>query len=266
MMASIDRKPVVSLVAKTEISIEGVREYLRATGNEEFEDTMGAAFDAGLSGMEVLISMMAKLCYKSLTMGHNSNITRVRDIESNIKAAIGSGHGSVLEHASMSFIVRDCSRVFTHELVRHRAGTAYSQNSGRYIRLDSIDLVVDPILQPVESDLLEISEYLETRYSAMAEKLGMNGDSLGFDKKKKLTSALRRIAPNGQTNEIGFSLNLRAMRFVIQKRTDRAAEWEIRYVFSQVYEIVKAIVPTLFCDEQIEMVDGLPEVKFEHHT
>lgn len=265
-MASIDRKPVVSLVAKTEINIEGIREYLRATGNEEFEETMGAAFDAGLSGMEVLISMMAKLCYKSLTMGHNSNITRVRDIESNIKAAISSGHGSVLEHASMSFIVRDCSRVFTHELVRHRAGTAFSQNSGRYIRLDSIDLVVDPILKPVEQDIQEVNEYLEQKYSAMAEKLGMNADSLSFDVKKKLTSALRRIAPNGQTNEIGFSINLRALRFVIQKRTDRAAEWEIRYVFAQVYEIARGIVPTLFCDEIVENVGGLPEVKFAHTT
>lgn len=267
-MASTDRKPVVHLVAKTEISIEGVRQYLRATGNEEFEETMGAAFDAGLSGMEVLVSMMAKLCYKSLTLGHNDNVTRIRDIQSNIASAIASGHGSVLEHSSMSFIVRDCSRIFTHELVRHRAGTAYSQNSGRYIRLDSIDVVTDPILSPVVADIQEISEYLEAKYSQMAFKLGLTDPSskLDFTAKKKLTSALRRIAPNGQTNEIGFTVNLRALRFTILKRTDRAAEWEIRHVFSQVYEIARGIVPTLFCDEIVEIVDGLPEVKFKHTT
>jgi thymidylate synthase (FAD) len=227
---------------------------------------MDAAMDEGLSELEVLVSMMAKLCYKSLTLGHNSNINRVRDIRSNIEAAISSSHGSVLEHASLSFIVRDCSRIFTHELVRHRAGTAFSQNSGRYIRLDSIDLVVDPILDPVKSELLQVTNYLESMYAVMADKLGMNSEGLDFARKKKLTSALRRIAPNGQTNEIGFTVNLRALRFTILKRTDRAAEWEIRHVFNQVYRIAKKLVPTLFCDATEEQVDGLTEVKFANHT
>lgn len=265
-MGSIDKKPVVSFVASTKLNRAGISEYLSETGNEDFETTIDEALNNGLSDMEVLVSLMAKLCYKSLTIGKNSNITRVRDIQSNIAAAIESSHGSVLEHSSVSFIVRDCSRIFTHELVRHRAGTAFSQNSGRYIRLDSIDLVVDPILLPVEEDLKDIVAYLETKYASMSEKLGMNQEGLNFAKKKKLTSALRRIAPNGQTNEIGFSINLRALRFVIKKRTDRAAEWEIRYVFSQVYELMKKEIPTLFCDATEEMIDGLPEVNFKYTT
>jgi thymidylate synthase (FAD) len=265
-MASIDKKPVVELVAKTELTRGGIASYLEATGNQEFEKAIEDAFDAGLSGMEVLVSMMAKLCYKSLTLGHNDNITRVRDIQSNIASAIGSGHGSVLEHASMSFIVRDCSRVFTHELVRHRAGTAFSQNSGRFILLNEMDLVVDPILKDVEDDILEIAKYVEARYAIIAEKLGMNAPGMPFEQRKKLTSALRRIAPNGQTNEIGFSVNLRALRFMIRKRTDRAAEWEIRHVFAQVYEIARGIVPTLFSDAQVEMFSGLPQVTFANYT
>ena len=265
-MASISYKPVVALVAQTSLNREGIVEYLKATGNEEFIETMDSARGAGLSEMEVLVSMMAKLCYKSLTLGHNSNITRVRDVRSNIEAAIESGHGSVLEHASMSFIVRDCSRIFTHELVRHRAGTAFSQNSGRYIRLDSIDLVLDPILNPVSNKIHQLMLYVEREYTQMAEILGMNKAGLDFAAKKKLTSALRRIAPNGQTNEIGFTVNLRALRFTILKRTDRAAEWEIRYAFNQVYKIAKGIVPTLFCDATEEVVDGLIEVKFANHT
>jgi len=46
-----------------------------------------------------------------------------------------SAHGSVLEHAGYSFALRNVSRVFTHELVRHRAGSAFSQESLRYVRL-----------------------------------------------------------------------------------------------------------------------------------
>lgn len=264
-MASINKKPVVNLVAQTCLNRDGIMRYLEATGNLDFLQTMEES-EKYVSELEQLVSMMAKLCYKSLTLGKNSNISRVRDIQSNIESAISSGHGSVLEHASLSFIVRDCSRIFTHELVRHRAGTAFSQNSGRFIRLDSIDLVVDPLLAPVHEELKEITEYLEAKYAVMAEKLGMNKDGLAFSRKKKLTSALRRIAPNGQTNEIGFTVNLRALRFTILKRTDRAAEWEIRHVFNQVYWIASELVPTLFCDATTELVDGLLEVKFQHNT
>jgi thymidylate synthase (FAD) len=265
-MASIDKKPVVSCVAQSQLNMDGIYEYLHATGNDEFIGTIAAARGDGLSDMEILVSLMAKLCYKSLTLGHNSNITRVRDIKSNIEAAISSEHGSVLEHASMSFIVRDCSRIYTHEKVRHRAGTAFSQNSGRFIRLDEIDLIVDPILDPVREELLEAVKYLEDVYARMADKLGMNEPGLDFTRKKKLTSALRRIAPNGQANELGFSINLRSLRFTIMKRTDRAAEWEIRYIFAQIYKIAKQAVPTLFCDAVENEYEGLPEIKFGHHT
>lgn len=254
------------MVALTQLWLPGIYKYLEDTGNEEFKVSIADARQDGLSDCEILISLMAKLCYKSLTLGHNSNISRVRDIRSNIESAILSEHGSVLEHADLSFIARDCSRVFTHELVRHRAGTAFSQNSGRFIRLDEIDLIVDPILEPVQDVLLETVQYLEVQYAWMAETLGMNNEGLSFDTKKKLTSALRRIAPNGQANEVGFTLNLRALRFVILKRTHRAAEWEIREIFNQVYQITKQLCPTIYCDAQEEIVNGLLEVTFKSRT
>lgn len=261
-MSSTDKKPKVHHVASTSLNRQGIITYLKSSGNEAFIETM----DAHPSDMEVLVSMMAKLCYKSLSLGHNDNISRIRDIKSNIEAAINSEHGSVLEHASMSFIVEDCSRIFTHELVRHRTGTAFSQNSGRYIRLNDIDVVLDPLLEPVEPEVAELCRTIEACYAKMAEKLQLNAEGLTFGVKKKITSALRRIAPNGQTNEIGFTINLRAMRFIIEKRTSHAAEWEIRYVFAQVYFIARSLVPTLFCDAVVNTVDGLPEVKFGNRT
>ena len=44
-----------------------------------------------------------------------------------------SGHGSVLEHANFTFLFYGISRSVTHELVRHRAGMAFSQVSQRYV-------------------------------------------------------------------------------------------------------------------------------------
>jgi thymidylate synthase (FAD) len=49
-----------------------------------------------------------------------------------------SGHEWVLEHASFTFVLHNVSRVLTHELIRHRPGTAVSQESLRFVRLDEI--------------------------------------------------------------------------------------------------------------------------------
>src|SRR3989344_3934180 len=133
-------EPKVYWVGYQEINEAEIRRYLTDSGNEDFLESMEAAKQAGLSSAEILCSMFAKLCYKSLTLGHNANISRVRDIEDNIRNCHDVGHGSVFEHVWFNFIAADCSRIFTHELVRHRAGTAFSQNSGRYILLEDIDV------------------------------------------------------------------------------------------------------------------------------
>jgi len=43
-------------------------------------------------------------------------------------------------------------------------------------------------------------------------------------------------------------------------RTSRHAEWEIRFVFNQVYDICVNKFPLIFCDAKVEEVDGLTEV------
>jgi thymidylate synthase ThyX len=93
----------------------------------------------------------------------------------------------------------------------------------------------------------------------MVRDTGLN-EMKDRDKKKKLTSALRRVLPNGQVNEIGFTVNFRELRHVVQLRTSRHSEWEIRHVFGQVYRLVKDRHPLLFYGAKEEVVDGLLEV------
>ena len=81
-----------------------------------------------------------------------------------------------------------------------------------------------------------------------------------FTLKKKITSALRRFAPNGQSNEIGFSVNLRSLRHTVMMRTGRHAEWEIRKVFEQIYLLLKNAYPTIFHGAKEEVLDGIIEV------
>lgn len=258
-MGKLIDRPRVYFIGCTTLDGCELGRYLADSGNEDFAASIAAARAAGLSDGEILTSFYAKLCYASLTLGHNANITRVRDIPDNLRACFDQGHGSVFEHCQLNFVVRDCSRVFTHELVRHRVGTAFSQTSGRYVRGDSVDIVFDPILEPVRHRAERIQAFLEAEYAAMVREMGLD-EMKDFSRKKKVTSALRRFLPNGQSNEIGFSVNLRSLRHTVQVRTSRHAEWEIREVFGQVYQLVKEKFPLVFYGAEANLVDGLLEV------
>lgn len=252
-------EPKTYWIGYTMPEYDGFHKYLVDSGNREFITTYNAAIANGVHPGLALCSFYGKLCYKSLTLGHNDNITMIRDVESNIKNCFLQGHGSVFEHCWLNFVVTDCSRVFTHELVRHRVGTAFSQTSGRYVRGDCLDIVFDPILEEVKEEATELQLVIEQYYNKMVEKMGLNQEK-DFNIKKQKTSALRRFLPNGQSNEIGFSCNLRAIRHLVQIRTSEFAEWEIRKIFNQVYQLVKEKIPLLFCDAKEREVKGLLEV------
>ena len=89
---------------------------------------------------ERLAEFAGRLCYMSQ---HNPANRSTRDYLENIKK---QGHGSVLEHASYSLLFEGISRSLTHELVRHRAGFAYSQLSQRYVDESEACFVVPPAI------------------------------------------------------------------------------------------------------------------------
>jgi len=252
-------KPKTYLVGVTDVNVEGLVQYLHDTDNKDFIKDYNDALESGISPGEALCSFYAKLCYKSLTIGKNLNVSKTRDIKSNIENIIKVGHGSVLEHCNLNFVTTNCSRVFTHELVRHRVGTAFSQTSGRYVALENIDFVFDPILKPVEDDIRGLLLQIEYTAARMREKLITA--KMDFATKKKITSAIRRIAPNGQSNEIGWSMNIRALRHVIEMRTSRHAEWEIRVVFNDVANIIINKWPHILHGAEIEEVNGMNEYR-----
>lgn len=251
-------EPKTYLIGITGIQ-PGLFDYLKESGNEEFIETLEQARTEGLSDGEILCSFYAKLCYKSLTLGQNLNVTKIRDIESNLKGCFDSGHGSVFEHCMLNFITTDCSRVYTHEKVRHRVGSAYSQTSGRYVALDDIDFVTDPLLHEDPECDRAITECL-TKIEDTAKFLRSRliKDGMDFGKKKKITSAIRRIAPNGQANEMGWSMNIRSVRHTLVLRTSEAAEREIRVIFNQIGSIIEQKFPLmLYKLKKVSTNDGL---------
>ena len=103
-------------------------------------------------------------------------------------------------------------------------------------------------------------EELERIQNQLADVYGI-ADEPKFDRKKKLTSAFRRVAPEGLATTIGWSCNFRTLRHVIEMRTSPEAEEEIRLVFARVFELVQNRYPNLLGDYEVTEVDGLPWVK-----
>ena len=48
-----------------------------------------------------------------------------------IRHVLDSGHHSVLEHSQFTFFISGVSRALSHQLVRHRIGVRYTQQSQR---------------------------------------------------------------------------------------------------------------------------------------
>jgi thymidylate synthase (FAD) len=241
--------PKVFLIARPSIDLEGMRGYLQDVGGEAWLTRRLAESRASPNAGELLVEFAGRACYRSWEPGLNPNVSKVRTDQREYFANIlRSAHGSVLEHANYSFALRNCSRVMTHELVRHRAGSAFSQESLRYVRLADIGFRVPPALEPVRERVLAIVEQLEEFQRSAAEELGIDREGVPFHIKKEVTSALRRVAPIGLSTDIIWTANVRTLRHVIEMRTAEGAEEELRLVFDRVAAIMQAEAPGLFQD------------------
>src|SRR5579862_1950013 len=239
--------PRVYLIARPSVELDGMRAYLEDVGGQAWLDRRLAEGEPNQG--ELLVEFGGRACYRSWEPGLNVNVTRVRsDRREYIENILRSAHGSVLEHASYSFALRNVSRVFTHELVRHRAGSAFSQESLRYVRLTDIGFRVPAALAPVRERALAIVEQLEEFQREAAAALHIDDEGVPFHIKKEVTSALRRLAPLGLSTDIIWTANLRTLRHVIEMRTDEGAEEELRSVFDEVARVMVREAPNVFQD------------------
>jgi thymidylate synthase (FAD) len=244
-----ETRPAVFLIARPSIELEGMRGYLRDVGGESWLDRRVDESEGGPNAGELLVEFAGRACYRSWEPGLNPNVSKVRTDQREYFANIlRSAHGSVLEHANYSFALRNVSRVMTHELVRHRAGSAFSQESLRYVRLADIGFRVPPALEPVRERALAIVEQLEEFQRSAAQELGIDEEGVPFHVKKEVTSALRRLAPIGLSTDIIWTANVRTLRHVIEMRTAEGAEEELRLVFDQIARVMQAEAPGLLQD------------------
>jgi len=246
-------EPLVIKLAETKLDEEGVR---RLAEHYTALDWLQGARPLQSNDSEFLIELAGRTCYKSFGVGINPNITKIRDNSKDyLTNVLEKGDGSILEHATVTFAFLNVSRVCTHEIVRHRAGTAMSQESLRYVRPREISLWIPPDLESASDKVSEAVREIERRYRDLESQF--DWDRMTFEEKKRVTSALRRILPDGIATNLIWTANHRTIRWVIEMRTDPAAEVEIRKVFGKVAEICIKDYPLLYGDlTRNELPDG----------
>jgi thymidylate synthase (FAD) len=248
-------EPQVYLIGETRIDLTQLKEMLDAIGGSTALEWFSKTEKASRSEGELLTEVAGRLCYKSFGVGLNPNVTKIRQSSQEyIQNTLSKGDGSIFEHASCTFAFVNVSRVFTHELVRHRVGVAISQESLRYVRPSELGFWLPPELGDKKAKVKTIIENIEGSYRDLEGEFDWG--SMNFDVKKRITSALRRIAPDGMATSIIWTANHRTIRHVITMRTTEAAEVEIRYVFDKVARFMKERFPLIYEDfEYSELSD-----------
>ena len=199
---------------------------------------------------ERLAEFAGRLCYMSQ---RNPAKRATRDYLENIKK---QGHGSVLEHANYSLLLEGVSRSLTHELVRHRAGFAYSQLSQRYVDESEANFVVPPAIigdealegqwraqiEEAQRSYVRLVEQLMERYGWVADKV---------HRRKMAREAARGVLPNSTETKIVVTANARAWRTMLELRSSEGAELEIRRCAVAILQLLSRETPAFFSDFEI---------------
>ncbi len=252
-------EPRVYLVGHTEIDRTAVQQFL--------DDEQTVWQTDGDRGTELLSELAGRVCYMSFgeRQGRRSNreyLTNIIDME----------HGSVLEHVVWNFIVTGVSRSFSHELVRHRAGWAYSQLSQRYVDESTADFVEpdiiasDPALHDIWLDSVSRAHEAYVALSnGLAEKIEReHPEWKRRDKRKKAREAARSVLPNATETKVFVSANARALRHFIEYRGAVDAEPEIRKVAMAMLAIMRDQSPAIFGDYDVVQLNGTAATRTEH--
>jgi thymidylate synthase (FAD) len=265
------RAPGVVMLAKPQPNVAGLKDFL-----DGFDPSLGfPAYleDPGmLPGSSQLCKTAGQVCYASFGPRRTTNENAAAYFE----RLTSAGHGSVLEHASFSFLLYGISRSVTHELVRHRAGVGFSQISQRYVSGAVLRFVERPEYQE-DAELHRLFEERADRaareYETMAGSLlerqeegaALLDAEYKTDARKKVQQTARSLLPNETEAPMVFTGNVRALRHIVEMRADEHAESEIRALAVRLFLCLVTADPILFGDYQLRSLpDGTYTVTTEY--
>lgn len=175
---------------------------------------------------ELLAGMGAAIC------------TNTDDLEKALKHALASGHESVAEHVSFTYLIEDVSRVLLAQLTRHRIAS-FSVQSQRYVSYrDGFGYVVPPSVEELGEEA--VAEY-EAQMAQMHAWYCGWCDRLGDQKREDA----RYVLPNAAHTKLLMTMNARELKHFFSLRVCNRAQWEIRQMAEEMCRQATEAAPML---------------------
>ena len=142
---------------------------------------------------------------------------------------------ALMDHVVYMFEIEDCSRVTTHQLVRHRV-VSYDQESQRFSAATKEGVVTPPSVRSNDVANRAYDEALKSIYSAY-EKMVASGVP---------KEDARYILPSAIKTKLVMTLSARSLMHMVWQRTALQAQWEIRELATALRGLAQEATPELW--------------------
>ena len=164
-----------------------------------------------------------------------------------VQKVLNSGHQSIAEHVYFTFAIEGSSRACSHQLVRHRAGIVFSQQSQRYVEIKESLQELRDIREPggVAKTAGIVEKYFVPNQDGMSGLKYAELDCLIeyrrlIEEESMAPEDARATLPNATKTNITMSINLRELMHVSNLRLCSRAQAEIRQLFQAIKKEVEA--------------------------
>jgi len=186
-----------------------------------------------------LAAMAARQCYTAGSILDLPAPLSAKTTARMVDKVVSAGHTSCIEHNQFVFGVRGISRSCSHQLVRHRVGWSYEQQSQRYVDFatqDFVEIVVPPTilrLPPMLEAFLEPVKAAVRAYFLLRDERVHQEDA-------------RYLFNNAFETKLIVSSNARALLHFLELRTCNLAQWEIRWLAHLMRAELAGVAPEIF--------------------
>ncbi|MDR2676899.1 MAG: FAD-dependent thymidylate synthase [Endomicrobium sp.] len=196
---------------------------------------------------EMVCALAARLCYSSSSINDILDKLTPNKVKKLLLKVISSGHHSVLEHASFTFVIENVSRALLAQLTRHRIAS-FSVQSQRYIKFkrNSVKFIIPETIKKNKLLLAKYNNFLKNIKVLYSEFLDANIPS----------EDARYILPIASATKIVLTMNVRELRHFFSLRCCNKAQWEIRDMACRMLSFTKKKSSLLFADAGPSCIRG----------
>jgi len=198
----------------------------------------------GGADIESLLEHAGRVCYRSRTGDNPGKFVRAR---------VGEGHESIIEHGSATFQIEGISRTCSHQLVRHRLAS-FSQESQRYCNYEQS-------LKDLERAYEKNSEGIA--FLSLLHGMFVVPESVPMELFKNVAVEAARayieaiesgckpedarfMLPTSTQTRLVMTANLREWLHIFRLRISPRSQWEIRDVCLDMFTELYPYAPSVF--------------------